>query len=170
VTPRNTLRVQENSETNVRIRELSLREALCVRDVRRPEVGWAEDFPTEADVRVAKYARFMPSPKSEPWLAPWLIVENDLVVGMLGFKAEPVANVLEVGYGVVPSARGRGVATAALYQLLDHVKHRGFDVRAETAIWNVPSQHVLQHLGFNEVRRRSDPDDGDLIVWQRSTT
>ena len=150
------------------IRELSLREAQCVCDVRRPEVGWAEDFPTEADVGVAKFARFMPSSVGEPWLAPWLIVDNGLIVGMIGFKGEPTANVLEVGYGVVPSARGRGVATAALSQLLDRVKQRGFDVRAETATWNVPSQHVLQHLGFNEVRRRSDPNDGELIVWQRA--
>lgn len=160
--------MKDKAVTNVLIRELSLEEALRIRDVRRPDVGWAEDFPSKEDVRVAKYARFMPSFTAEPWLSPWLIVEDDLVVGMLGFKTEPVANVLEVGYGVVPSVRGRGVATTALSQLLGRVQHRGFKVHAETALWNVPSQLVLRHLHFNEIGRRNDPDHGDLIVWELS--
>ncbi|HEY5267496.1 MAG TPA: GNAT family N-acetyltransferase [Acidimicrobiales bacterium] len=150
------------------IRELSLDDALRIRDTQRPDVGWATDFPTDEDVRVANYAKFIPSSTSEPWYAPWLIAENELVVGMLGFKSEPVANALEVGYGVVPSARGRGVATAALSLLLERVTHRGLIVRAETALWNVPSQLILRRLNFNEVRRRNDPQHGDLIVWELS--
>jgi len=154
--------------TSVSLRALSLDEALRIRDVNRPDIGWADDFPTEADVGVAKFAKFIPSTTSDPWFSPWLIVANDLVVGMIGFKGEPVGNVIDVGYGVVPSARGRGIATMALSQLLDQVRPYGIKVRAETALWNVPSQLVLQHLNFIEVERRNDLNHGDLIVWETS--
>lgn len=163
---RHTVRVDESADTNVLIRELSLEESLFIRDARRPAVGWAPDFPTKEDVRVATYARYMPASSPEPWTSPWLVIERDLVVGMLGFKGEPVVDLLEVGYGIVPSVRGRGVATKALSQLLDQVKHRGIKVRAETYVWNGPSQAVLRRLHFNEVGRRRDADDGELIVWE----
>jgi len=162
---RHTLEVPKNA--NVSIRELSLEESQLIRDARRPATGWALDFPTDGDVRVAAYyAGIPPAPTPEPWTSLWLIVESDLVVGMLGFKGEPLANQLEVGYGIAPSVRGRGVTTQALAQLLDLIKHRGLKVRAETAVWNIPSQSVLRHLHFKEVGRRNDPGDGDLIVWE----
>jgi RimJ/RimL family protein N-acetyltransferase len=157
----------DNVNINVSIRALSIEESLLIRDAQRPASGWAPDFPTDDDVRVTTYfANLAPSPTSEQWTTRWLIVECGVVVGMLGFKGEPLGNVLEVGYGVAPSGRGRGVATAALAQLLDGIKLRGLKVRAETAVWNVPSQSVLRHLHFKEIGRRNDPGDGDLIVWE----
>ncbi len=158
--------VTTSSHPPVTLRQLSASEALDVKSQRRPASGWAEDFPQAGDLAGVTPATFAPSSLGEPWYAPWFILENDLVVGMLGFKGEPLDNILEVGYGIVPSARGRGVATKALAQLLGLVRDRSFDVVAETALWNAKSQAVLGRLNFVEVARRYDFDDGDLIVWR----
>ena len=133
----------------------------------RPEYGWASDFPTDGDVAVTSYWRERASEEVAPWSSPWLIVEDDVVVGMLGFKGAPKDGEIDVGYGVAPSARGRGVATAALALLLDVVKDRGLSVRADTAAWNTPSQGVLRRLNFVEVGRRVSLEDGELIEWRR---
>ena len=47
------------------------------------------------------------------------MLEDGVVVGGIGFHGPPSGDVVEVGYGVVPAARGRGVATEALRLLLD---------------------------------------------------
>ncbi|MGC2175960.1 MAG: GNAT family N-acetyltransferase, partial [Acidimicrobiales bacterium] len=80
---------------------------------------------------------------------------------------EPIDNRLEVGYGVVPSRCGRGIATTALATLLTMLDGRALTIRAETAKWNVASQMVLRHLGFMEIARRVENNDGELIVWER---
>jgi RimJ/RimL family protein N-acetyltransferase len=150
----------------VELRELTIEESLKIQDGPRPTTGWAPEFPSKEDVGVARFAKFMPSTNPEPWLSPWQIVENDIVVGMLGFKGEPVGNILEVGYGIVPCARGRGIATIALSLLLAKLEGRGLVVQAETAVWNIPSQGVLEKLSFKEIGRRPDNNHGDLIVWE----
>jgi RimJ/RimL family protein N-acetyltransferase len=96
-----------------------------------------------------------------------LIEENGVVVGMLGFKGAPVAHRVDVGYGISPSARGRGVATAALSLLLGQIQNRKLTVRAETALENVASQAVVQRCNFDDVGRAHTFEDGELIVWER---
>jgi RimJ/RimL family protein N-acetyltransferase len=152
---------------DVSLRQLGPREAHDVIERRRPKVGWAHDFPTDVDAAVARLARPYPEEPVEPWSSPWLIVADEVVVGMLGFKGPPKFEEIEVGYGVVPSFQGRGVATAALGLLLAVIRDRGLDVRADTATWNVASQGVLRRLGFVEVGRSWNPKDGDLIAWRR---
>ncbi|MFY9782431.1 MAG: GNAT family N-acetyltransferase [Acidimicrobiales bacterium] len=152
----------------VSIRQVSVQEAMDIGAGVRPRTGWARDFPQEGDVAGMRYASAGPTGEPLPWSAPWLISVDDVVVGTIGFKGEPVAQELEVGYGVVPSCRRRGVATAALGQLLDTVSDHGFVIKAETAAWNVGSQHVVKKLEFIEVGRRRSDEDGELIVWRRT--
>ncbi len=156
----------KDADVHVSIRQLTRDEAKSVITDRRPESGWATDFPAEGDVTAAKYAQFVPTSKHEPWFAPWFVIADGLIVGMLGFKGEPLANVLEVGYSIVPSAQGRGVATRALSELLDLVRGRGITVIAEAATWNAPSEAILRRLHFIETGRRYDGDDGDVVVWR----
>jgi RimJ/RimL family protein N-acetyltransferase len=42
------------------------------------------------------------------------MVEGDEVVGMISFKGPPRGGVVEIGYGVAESRRGRGHATRAV--------------------------------------------------------
>lgn len=85
------------------------------------------------------------------------IVVDGLVVGDISFHGPPADSsprTVEVGYGVVPSWRGRGVATRACALVLETAWADGADlVIAETAPGNVASQKVLLSNGF---RRRPD--------------
>lgn len=144
---------------------MTVKEASDITAGNRPAVGWSEDFPGEGDVIAARYAK---AETGEPWRIQWLIVADGLASGTIGFKGDPVQGRLEVGYGVVSSQRGRGVATSALAQLLALLEGTEFIVGAETAAWNLASQSVLRHLGFAEVGRRFDRDEGvELVTWER---
>ena len=88
-------------------------------------------------------------------LPRWWVHEVRLagrVVGDVGFHGPPVADgpvVVEIGYALVPSLRGRGVATRAVGQLLEVAWRDGaVQVLAETDPDNAASQAVLRRLGF----------------------
>ncbi len=74
------------------------------------------------------------------------------VVGDVGFHGPPAAEgpvVVELGYAVVPAVRGRGVASAAVAQLLELAWRDGAEqVVAGTEEDNGPSQGVLRRAGF----------------------
>lgn len=149
----------------VTLRSMTASEASDITAGNRPAEGWAADFPGEGDIIAARYFRSV-STAAEPWRASWLILVNGVASGTVGFKGEPVKNQLEVGYGVVPSQRRRGVATSAVAELLAMLAGRGLSVKAETVSANAASQSVLRHLSFREVSRRVDPGEGSLIVWE----
>jgi RimJ/RimL family protein N-acetyltransferase len=82
----------------------------------------------------------------------FLITENGVVVGDCGWFGPPADGVVDLGYGLAPSARGRGVATAAVRLLLEWVALRGaVQARADVLPGNVPSLRLLARLGFVEV-------------------
>ena len=154
------------TRATVSLRAASAKEIEDIATGRRPPTGWARDFPQKGDVAATQYASPLKASGDVAWSQQWLIVVDDVVAGTIGFKGEPVDHELEVGYGVAPSLRRRGVASEALRQLLDKVSGHGFRVKAETSWWNVGSQHVVKKVGFIEVGRRMSDRDGELIVWQ----
>jgi RimJ/RimL family protein N-acetyltransferase len=100
----------------------------------------------------------------------WLIVSDGEVVGLCGFKTVPDKGVVEIGYGVATSHRGCGHATRAVAALILEAS-RDPEIgalKAETAVANIASQHVLERNGFVKSGTRTDPEDGDLIVWSRT--
>lgn len=127
---------------------------------------WAAGYPLEGDTRAcASYAGHLPAsagPSGSNPFGYYQIVEDEEVVGGIGFHGPPGGGVVEVGYGVVPAARGRGVATAALRMLLAEVvfgadgagRVRRVVGRTEEA--NVASQKVMLAVGMQLVGR--DPD------------
>jgi RimJ/RimL family protein N-acetyltransferase len=133
----------------------------------RPERGWADDFPAEGDLAGLQMSRF-DADSHEPWSASWLIVVDGLISGTIGFKGAPSSErAAEIGYGVVRSQWGRGIASAALAQLLALLAGRSLDIHAETTVANLASQAVLRKSGFELVGERSDAHDGELLVWRR---
>jgi RimJ/RimL family protein N-acetyltransferase len=152
------------SQHDVTLRQVDRDVARDVVDGVRPSIGWAEDFPAEGDRAGMSYAGFE---ANELWSSPYLILVDNVVSGSIGFKGAPVDNRVEVGYGVVASQRGHGVASSALLQLLALIEGRSLDVRAETATWNTASQAVLRHAGFREVGEQHDPRSGDVVIWER---
>lgn len=115
---------------------------------------WAEDFPAEGDGVIAGFLSAHPE-----GLHPYghrLIVERDsgLVVGSIGLFWPPRDGALEVGYGVVPSRRGRGYAPEAVRAVVEHALTgpEVHTVYATVELSNPASVRVLEKAGL---RRRS---------------
>ncbi len=82
----------------------------------------------------------------------FLITEDGVVVGDCGWFGPPTDGVVDLGYGLAPSARGRGLGTAAVSLLLDWVADRGaVQARAEVLPGNAASLRLLARLGFTDV-------------------
>jgi RimJ/RimL family protein N-acetyltransferase len=156
--------MNQEPRDDITLRQLTLQESMDISAGVRPSVGWADDFPQRGDVAATRYTLSTSDTESLPWSASWLIIVNGLVAGTIGFKGAPQHGELEVGYGVVPSLQGRGVATQALGRLLELVKN--YPVIAETAAWNVASQRVVKKMGFTEVARRTTEEDDELVAWR----
>lgn len=97
----------------------------------------------------------------------WLGVVGDEVVASAAVKAPVVAGRVEIGYAVAPARRGRGYGTLLVGALLPVLAEKGVTVVCgESAVTNPASGRVLAKAGFREIGRRSDVEDGLLIVWE----
>ncbi|HEU0288781.1 MAG TPA: GNAT family N-acetyltransferase [Nocardioidaceae bacterium] len=90
---------------------------------------------------------------------------DGLAVGGFGFFGPPGEDGrIEFGYGLVPSARGDGLATEAVRAALDFAARQGARIAAaDTDTANIASQHVLINAGLAEVRR----DDSKVFYERR---
>ena len=86
----------------------------------------------------------------------FLVVEVGAVVGECGRLRGPDGDgAVEIGYGLAPSARGRGIGTAAVRALTGWVEAQPGvrRITAEVLVGNLPSRRLLERLGFTP----SDP-------------
>ncbi|MCK2213516.1 GNAT family N-acetyltransferase [Actinomadura sp. ATCC 31491] len=115
---------------------------------------WAADFPDDGDRVIAGLFGEHPG-----WFGPYghrQVVEREsgLVVGSIGLFWPPADGALELGYGIVPSRRGRGYASEAAAAVT------GFaltapgvrTVTADVELSNPASARVLEKAGFAHVR------------------
>lgn len=123
---------------------------------------WAHGYPMEGDRRAClAYLRQLPviggGSRSHPFGYYQILLSGE-VVGGIGFHGPPRDGLVEVGYGVVESVRGKGVATASLRLILDLAA--GFpEVRrvcGRTTPDNIASQKVMLAGGFRPSGR--DPE------------
>jgi hypothetical protein len=123
---------------------------------------WAPGYPLDGDTRAcAAYTSHLPpsaGPAASSPFGYYQVVEQGQVIGGIGFHGPPNGDVVEVGYGIVPAARGRGVATEALRRLLQLAAGlQGVRrVVGRTEESNVASQRVMTRAGMRLVGR--DPD------------
>ncbi len=135
-------------------------EADAVRSgVRRED--FHPDFPREDDRDAATLWT-----EGDPW-GPRSIVRGTTVLGSIGFfgPPSPAADGVpetEVGYGLVPEARGWGFATEALRGLLALTDAAGVRIRASVEPVDGGSLRVLAKCGFTELRGADE--DGNLVV------
>jgi len=109
------------------------------------------------------------------WCIPFLIVSppRSTVLGACGFKTAPVNGIVEISYGVARAERGRGVATAAIGQLLQLAASSGLvqQVVAHILPDNRASSKVVTRLGFSSDGPLVDAD-GELVthwIWRVAT-
>jgi RimJ/RimL family protein N-acetyltransferase len=119
-----------------------------------------------ADVDVP-HARDWPHPDTYDALRPFaeygggpgtfLVLEDGVVVGDCGWFGPPDEDgEVEIGYGLAPSARGRGLGTETVRLLVEWVTAQGArSVRAEVLPGNEPSLRLLARLGFEDTGERA---------------
>lgn len=128
---------------------------------RRPE--WHADFPRRDDVDAATLWV-----EGDGW-GPRSIVRGVTVLGSIGFFGPPQAasdgaDEVEVGYGLVPEARGYGFASEALTAMCGAADAAGVRVRASVPPDNRASLRVLARCGFTGLR---GADEEGLLVMVR---
>jgi [ribosomal protein S5]-alanine N-acetyltransferase len=122
--------------------------------------SWHPDFPREDDLGAAGLWQ-----EGDPW-GPRSIVARGWVVGSIGFfgPPEPAPDEVpeaEVGFGLVPTGRGRGIVPEALTALLALTDAAGVRVRASISPDNAASLRVAAKLGFTDVRGTTE--QGELV-------
>lgn len=117
-----------------------------------PDDRWAPDYPFTGDL--AGLGAFLAATAQHGEQRPFGYYRvtqraDGRAIGGIGFKGPPEHGVVEIGYGLVPSARGQGYATEAVRAMVElaaslHVTA----VRADTDLDNRTSQRVLEKAGF----------------------
>jgi RimJ/RimL family protein N-acetyltransferase len=158
-------RAAKVSSVDLQLRLLTRGEAERVvrrRRKDRVDLPWAEGYPLDGDSRAcASYVSHLPltgGSAGHDAFGYYQIVEAGVVIGGIGFHGRPRQGVVEIGYGIVPSARERGVATAALRMIIGLAAQ--FDgvrqVVGRTSEDNVASQRVMLGAGMRFAGR--DPE------------
>ncbi|MFJ2025043.1 GNAT family N-acetyltransferase [Streptomyces sp. NPDC087897] len=114
---------------------------------------WAPGYPGVGDVAAAK--RFLDTCANTGDPQPFGNYEirrreDGRTIGGLGFHGPADMNgTVTVGYGLVPSARGKGYASEALRELLLIArKHGATRVKGDADHDNIASQHVMMAAGM----------------------
>jgi RimJ/RimL family protein N-acetyltransferase len=129
-------------------------------DRRPPDIEVASDYPTEFSKGVASQVA------SGSELGPYLIYSptESFVVGEIG-AAFVDEGTVEIGYAIVESHWGRGIATEAVRELLRRIKTRA-DVQrvlAHTPLDRPESARVVEKAGFTFTREVEDSHEGEVI-------
>jgi len=93
-------------------------------------------------------------------MSPYVIVEAEsgqVLGGINLHHFDPLRDTVEVGYWLVPEARGRGVATRCVRAATEHAFANGISrIEAHVRVGNAASERVLERAGFTRegVKRR----------------
>jgi RimJ/RimL family protein N-acetyltransferase len=115
--------------------------------------NWAGDYPSSSDRAVASLGLTLDD-NQIPWCQYQLVLGvSGLVVGHAGFNGAPINQTVEIAYGIVPSARGRGIAKEAVNRLIDIAESDPgvAEVVALVEPNNMASRKVLESRGFTLV-------------------
>jgi ribosomal-protein-alanine N-acetyltransferase len=100
------------------------------------------------------------------WLTYWLVIvrQPPMGAGLIGFKGLPdMHGSVEIGYGIDPVYRNRGLITEAVKSLLAWAfQHENCQVViADTSKENLASRRVLEKAGLQRYL-----DAGDILSWK----
>jgi len=143
-------------------------EAQRIRDRRPdPQDDWAADYPFEGDVdALTALLRATEDGRDPRPFGYYQVQVGGRAVGGIGFFGPPAEGVVEIGYGLAPSARGHGYAGEAVVALLAAAADLGVTtVHARTDADNAASRQTLRRAGFVENGR-----DGELLRYSVELT
>jgi len=136
-----------------------------------------DDWPDEHDRRFLTFRlrQMREEPARERWLVRAIVPRDEArpMVGHVGFHGPPgynalkAADAVEVGYTIFPEHRRRGYATEAVRALLDWARAQGIHrFVASVGPQNEPSLALVRRLGFREVGRHWDDEDGEELEFE----
>ncbi|MFI6604834.1 GNAT family N-acetyltransferase [Nonomuraea sp. NPDC050536] len=139
-------------------------EATAVLNGVRP-AHWADDFPAEGDHVIASLFDKHPAWLSEFGHRQIIELDSGLVVGSIGLFWPPSDGALEIGYGIVPSRRGRGYAPEATRALTEFAFTAPgvLTVYANVELSNPSSIRVLEKAGY---QRSTIDAEQDAILYR----
>ena len=108
-------------------------------------------------------------PEAPGWFT-WFIIGDGQLCGTGGYKGPPgIGGSVEIGYSVIPECQRRGFASSAVNLLVSRAfrDERVRTVRAETLADGIASQGVLRRCGFSSAGSHIDPDEGEILRFQR---
>ena len=115
-------------------------------------------------------------PQDAPWLLRAIVrAEPDAprqLIGYLNFHAGPnEERQVEIGYTLLPAARGRGYAIEAVRAMFEWATrvHGIRRFRASVAPGNERSLNLIGKLGFRRTGEQWDPEDGLELVFELET-
>jgi [ribosomal protein S5]-alanine N-acetyltransferase len=132
------------------------------------------DWPDEHDARFLRLRlrQLRESPERLAWPV-CAIVCDGAMVGHIGYHGPPGVNArrtpdaVEVGYTIFPEHRRQGYATEAVRGLLEHARKQGVHrFIASVGPQNAPSLALVRRLGFVEVGRHWDDEDGEELEFE----
>ena len=101
------------------------------------------------------------------WLA--ILDPENILVGTCGYKGPPKDGIVEIGYGVISSFRGIGLATEIAAVLIDNALT--FPEVSKVIAHTLPEENasckVLRKCGLHFVGEVIDPEDGRIWRWER---
>jgi RimJ/RimL family protein N-acetyltransferase len=120
---------------------------------RDPAVGGEASLPpVDADTLRVMLREQLPGMRVQGLLAAYVIEDlrsGELLGGASLHHFDPLRDVVEVGYWLFVTARGRGVATRSVQRMTEHALANGiWRVEAHVRIGNTASERVLERLGF----------------------
>jgi ribosomal-protein-alanine N-acetyltransferase len=132
------------------------------------------DWPDEHDARFLRLRlrQLHEQPERIDWPV-YAIVRDGEMVGHIGYHGPPGVNArhaedaVEVGYTVFFEHRRQGIAGEAVRGVLTRTRERGIErVIASIAPSNYPSLALVRRLGFVEVGRHRDDEDGEELEFE----
>ncbi len=136
-------------------------------------LAWVDSLPPEVRGEVSPdwVARVRMTPPGDVWALSFGVADGATggEVGVCTFKGPPDADgVVEVAYGIDADHQRKGYASEATAALVAFAFGRGVRVvRGHTKPDNVASIRVLEKCGFRPLGLVIDPDDGEVLRFER---
>lgn len=119
--------------------------------------------PADAELRARRSVRNMQTRRGQRYV----IRDGREPVGTAGIGTT-LDDAAEIYYALLPEARGRGAASAAVRALQRWAREARVErLQASTLIGNTGSERVLRAAGFLPAGMAADPRDGEVLrVWR----
>jgi ribosomal-protein-alanine N-acetyltransferase len=108
-------------------------------------------------------------PEAPGWFT-WFIIGDGQLCGTGGYKGPPaIDGSVEIGYSVIPECQRRGFASSTVNLLVARAfrDERVRTVRAETLTDGIATQGVLRRCGFSAAGSYIDPEEGEILRFER---